>query len=430
MKDIRTSGKGSRQFQKKMFDDYFERLGNAQTDGKKVVYTFVPGNLTELLLSFDVLPVYPEINAIHAAMRGDSARYIHQAEMYGHSEDVCAYVKCDIGMMLSGNMGATGRSLPPPDLLLLSYTGCFTFMKWFENLKALYDCPVVMLHVPYLADGVIRDDMVRYVVDQLRDEVVPALEHLTGKRYDPERVREMCQLASASETLLLACLESAKVVPSPIDGYFGAVYHIFPIFSAFRGTPEAVVYYESLLAEITARVVGGLGIATIEGDLDAEKYRIVVEGPPPWTHFWEFWKMFYRRGAVVVASSYVRVGGVYDGGFRHDPACPIESFARYCLGCYTNLSLPERIRLLSEFVREYHADGFLVNSIKSCNSFSAGQLLILKEVAKRTGVPAGFIESDIVDPRYFSSAHIKNRLDAYFQIIDERKKHGSGGPGH
>ncbi len=424
------SGGVSRLLQKKMFGDYFNRLGSAAEDGKKVVYTFVPGNLTELLLSFDVLPVYPEINAIHSAMRGDSAHYIHQAEMYGHSEDVCTYVKCDIGMMLSENRGATGRLLPPPDLLLLSYTGCFTFMKWFENLKALYHCPVVMLHVPYLADGVIRDDMVRYVVDQIEEDVIPALEHLTGKRYDPERVQRMCELGAMSETLLLSCLESAKTIPSPIDGYFGAVYYIFPIFSAFRGTSEAVLYYEHLLAEIMTRVAGRLGIATLEGDLDAEKYRIVVEGPPAWTHFWEFWKMFYRRGAVIVASSYVRVGGVYDGGFRHNPARPLESFAHYCLGCYTNLSLPERARLLSEFVREYHADGFLVNSIKSCNSFSAGQLFLLKEVEKQTGVPVGFIESDLVDPRYFSSAHIKNRLDAYFQMIDERKKHDSGRSGH
>ncbi len=72
----------------------------------------------------------------------------------GHSEDVCTYVKCDFGMMKSGNVGPTGERLPEPDLLLLSYTGCFTFMKWFEILREEYDCPVVMLHVPYQAEGV------------------------------------------------------------------------------------------------------------------------------------------------------------------------------------------------------------------------------------------------------------------------------------
>ena len=84
----------------------------------------------------------PEINALQSGMRGKSKEYIATAEKLGHSEDVCTYVKCDLGMMKSGNIGPTGEKLPDPDLLLLSYTGCFTFLKWFEILKQEYDCPV------------------------------------------------------------------------------------------------------------------------------------------------------------------------------------------------------------------------------------------------------------------------------------------------
>jgi tetratricopeptide (TPR) repeat protein len=39
--------------------DHFHALSNAKEHGKKVVYTFVPGNLTELIRSFDLLPVLP-----------------------------------------------------------------------------------------------------------------------------------------------------------------------------------------------------------------------------------------------------------------------------------------------------------------------------------------------------------------------------------
>jgi len=59
-------------------------------------------------------------------------------------------------MMKSGNVGPTGQRLPRPDLLLLSCTGCFTFMKWFELLREEYHCPVAMLHVPYQAGGRVR----------------------------------------------------------------------------------------------------------------------------------------------------------------------------------------------------------------------------------------------------------------------------------
>ncbi|MCA9607514.1 MAG: 2-hydroxyacyl-CoA dehydratase, partial [Myxococcales bacterium] len=129
--------------QKAMIADHFDALAQVPETKKKVVYTFVPGNLTELLHAFDVLPVYPEINALQSAMRQKSGKFINEAERAGHSEDVCTYVKCDIGMKRNGNIGPTGQRLPDPDLLLLSYTGCFTFMKWFELLREEYDCPVV-----------------------------------------------------------------------------------------------------------------------------------------------------------------------------------------------------------------------------------------------------------------------------------------------
>ena len=81
--------------------------------------------------------------------------------------------------------------------------------------------------------------------------------------------------------------------------------------------------------------------------------------------------------AVVVASSYTKVGGTYDLGFRHDPDHPLETLAEYCGGCYTNLNLPSRIDLLCKYMTEYQADGLLINSVKSCNSFSAGQLMMI-----------------------------------------------------
>jgi benzoyl-CoA reductase subunit B len=407
--------------QKEMIAGHYDALARAHEEGRKVVYTFVPGNLTELMRSFDLLPVLPEINALQAGMRKLSGEYIAEAEKHGHSEDVCTYVKCDIGMLKKGNIGPTGKKLPEPDLLLLSYTGCFTFMKWFELLRQEYSCPVVMLQVPYQTDGQIHPHHRDYVVRQLRDEVIPALERVSGKRFDPSRLSDAMKLSARAEDDLVWVLESAKNIPSPIDAYFGGVYYIGPMFSAFRGTQEGVEYYRTLREEVAERLRTGAGPILPEGHLEKEKFRLVVEGPPNWTSFREFWKMFYDEGAVVVASTYTKVGGLYDRGFRHDPARPLESLAEYCLGCYTNQGLPTRIGLLEQYIREYRADGFLINSVKSCNSFSVGQLLMLRQLEERTGVPGGFLESDLVDPRYFSAANIKNRLESYLQMLEQKR---------
>ncbi len=414
--------------QKKMLADHFAKLARAKEDGRKVVYTFVPGNVTELLGALDLLPVLPEINALQSGMRKKSAGYIAEAEKAGHSEDVCTYVKCDVGMMKSGNIGPTGEKLPEPDLLLLSYTGCFTFMKWFEILKQEYDCPVVMLHVPYQTDGVITPDMRQYVVSQLEENVIPALEKVAGKKLDMNELARRLQLSARAEEDLVAVWESARHRPSPIDGYFGGVYYVGPIFSSFRGSEDAARYYAELRAEVEQRVREKRGPMTPDGEMKEEKYRLVVEGPPNWTSFHDFWRMFSKEGATVVSSTYTRVGGLYDTGFRHDYRRPLDSLADYCLGCYTNLGLPTRLELLERYIRDYQADGFLINSVKSCNSFSVGQLLMLRKLEERTGVPGGFIESDLVDPRYFGKANIENRVQSFLQMLDARKKLGPSAP--
>ncbi|MCC7011247.1 MAG: benzoyl-CoA reductase subunit B [Planctomycetes bacterium] len=411
----------SQERQKQMIAEHFSRLARSGETGEKSVYTFVPGNLTELVRNFDLLPVLPEINALQSGMRGKSREYIGLAEKLGHSEDVCTYVKCDVGMMKSGNVGPTGERLPSPDLLLLSYTGCFTFMKWFELLRQEYKCPTVMLHVPYQADGQVTASMRKYIVDQLVKKVIPSLERASGKKFDIDKLREQMRASAQAEDDLVWVLKSARNKPSPIDAYFGGVYYIGPIFSAFRGTHDAVLYYKELREEVQERVELGLGPVTPEGPMEKEKFRVVVEGPPNWTSFREFWKMFADEGAVVVASTYTKVGGTYDYGFRHDPDHPLESLADYCLGCYTNLNLPTRVDVLCDYMREYSADGLLVHSVKSCNSFSAGQLVMLGEVERRTGKPVGFLESDLVDPRYFSAANIKNRLESYFQMVAQKR---------
>ncbi|MCK6450579.1 MAG: benzoyl-CoA reductase subunit B [Alphaproteobacteria bacterium] len=411
--------------QKEMIAGNYEKLATAKAMGRKVASTFVPGNLNELIMCFDLVNNLPEINAIQNGLRKKSGQLIVEAEKRGQSEDVCTYVKSDLGMLAKGNIGPDGRPIPSPDVLLLSYTGCFTFMKWFELLREQYKCETVMLHVPYEGEGKVTENMRAYIVKQLREDVIPTLERVSGVKFDIDRLREYLRESARAEEDLVWTLESAKHKPSPIDAYFGGVYYIGPIFTAFRGTPDATEYYRLLRQEVQQRLDAGQGPVTPEGELSKEKYRLVVEGPPNYTSFRDFWKMFYDEGAVVVASTYTKVGGTYDLGFRHDPDHPLESLAEYCLGCYTNRNLPGRIDMIEKYLNEYEADGLLVNSIKSCNSFSAGQLLMLREIERRTGKPAAFIETDLVDPRYFSPANVKNRLESYFQMV-EQKRRGAG----
>src|SRR5512140_3981700 len=240
--------------QKTLINSNYMDLAQAHSQGRKVAATFVPGNLNELLMCFNLARSLPETNALQNGMRKKSGKMIMDAERDGQSEDVCTYVKAHLGPMMGGYIAPTGAVLPKPDILLLSYTGCFTFMKWFELIRHKYGCETVMLHVPYQGEGRIAPNMREYVVKQLKETVIPALERVSGVKFDIDRLRGYMRESAKAEEDLVKVLQSAKNRPSPIDGYFGAVYYIGPIFTAFRGDAEATEYYHVLRRGIEQRV--------------------------------------------------------------------------------------------------------------------------------------------------------------------------------
>lgn len=407
----RFQGKG-RDLQKDLLGSWYKRLETAQAEGRKVAYLFVPGNVAELLRAFDMEVCYPEINALQCGIKRVSQSFIMTSEDMGYSSDVCGYVKNDIGLWKRGNQGPFG-GLPKPDLLLCTYCGCTTFIKWFEALAEYYDVPLVMLDVPYQRDGKIEPGDVAYIVGQLR-EIATTCEKLTGRKLDEAKLSEVLALSAQAEDLWSSILHSSRRRPSPIDAYFEAVFFMAPIY-ALRGTQECVDYYKLVREEIDERLQHGIG------PVAEERFRVVMEGPPPWPAFRAFWELFKTWGAVSVASTYSKVGGFWDRGFRHDPARPMESMAEYCLGCYTNQSLPMRSDLIRSYVDEYEADAVVIHSVKSCRSFSVGQADFREEFTRTRDIPTLLVESDLVDPRYFQHAQLKNRIDAFFESLEHRR---------
>jgi benzoyl-CoA reductase subunit B len=95
--------------------------------------------------------------------------------------------------------------------------------------------------------------------------------------------------------------------------------------------------------------------------------------------------------------------------------------AEYCMNCYTNWNLGLRRDLMQRYCHDYHADGLVIHSVKSCRSFSVGQADTREVFSNELKIPTLFIESDLADPRYFSAAQLKNRIDAFFEGMAHRK---------
>lgn len=401
-----------RDLQKKLLGDWYRRLENAPRDGTPVAYLFISGNIAELLRLFGFELVFPEVNALQCGIKKVAGEFILKAEDLGYSSDVCGYVKNDIGLASSGNRGPFG-TLPKPDLLVCNYSGCNTYIKWFEALAELYGARLFLLDVPYRRTGEEqRPEDVQYVVAQL-EELAAVCAEITGKHFDLDRLSQSLEYSRAAEDLWVRILHSAQNRPSPFDAFFEAVFFMAPIY-VLRGTRACVDYYEVAWKEIEERLQHRVG------PVSEERFRVVLEGPPPWPHFRNFWELFKHWGVCCVASTYAKVGGIWDFGLRHDPTRPLESMAEYAVNCYTNWDWTLRRHMLERYVNDYHADALVIHSVKSCRAFSVGQADVREHFTKDCGLPTLFVESDLADPRYFSEAQIRNRIDAFFEALEHR----------
>ncbi len=402
--------------QKDLMARYYAELTAVAEGGPgQAAYMLVSGNPVELVRAFDLLPVYPEVNALQIAVKKQALPFIQKAEEMGYSIDNCAYVKADIGCFFSGRKTPFG-TIPLPSLLLCNYVGCNVYLQWFEHLAEYQPTPTFNLDVPFVRtdSGEPSPEDVAYVVKQLEDLVV-LCEKITGRSLDYAKLKRIVALSSETGELWSQIKSLTQRRPSPFDAYFDSVTLMAPLY-CLRGTEECVRFFETAYEDLLAKA------ETRTGPLPEERFRIVIEGPPPWPYLRTFRDMFTRWGAVAVASTYSTVGGLWEFGFRHDPVRPLESIARHMLQWnLTNRNFLQRYQQIRRYLEEWSADALVIHSVKSCRLFSAGQGDMREYFTKELGVPTLLVESDLEDPRYFSEAQMRNRIDAFFESLVHKR---------
>jgi len=402
------------QRQKELMLKWYERLNEAaETGTPPTASLMISGNCVELLEAFGAVPIYPEVNALQLAIRHQSLEPILAAEELGYAPDNCAYVKADIGCYIKG-ITPTGGKLPKPDLVLCNFVGCNTYVKWFEHTAVLTGSKLYVLDVPFLREDEPSPADIDYVVRQLK-ELVTLLEGITGRKFDYDRFVEAVRCSAQVEDLWSQIKHLARRSPSPFDAYFDAITLMGPLY-VYRGTPEGVEFFRAALEEMQAKVAAGQGV------YEQEKFRLVIEGPPPYPYFRTFRDMFAKWKACTVASTYSTVGGLWEFGARHDPAHPFESVALHMLAQnVTNRNYLQRYEQIRRYLEEWNADGLIIHFVKSCRLFSAGQGDMRDYVTKKLGIPTLYIESDLEDPSYFAEAQTRNRIDAFFEALEHSK---------
>ncbi|MAF26993.1 MAG: 2-hydroxyacyl-CoA dehydratase family protein [Gemmatimonadota bacterium] len=412
----------------RLFREWFTELGDTAENGGQSAYVFVMGSINEILKTFDLPVVFPEINSLQTAVRHVAHDYLAEAEDVGYSPDICGYVKADVATQLRGGELPMGR-VPKPTIAVLT-NACNTYIKWGEIWERMHGTRLFTLDVPGTRqDGTqtwrgnpdFENDR-KYVEVQLT-ELITLCEEVTGKKFDIDRLREVLGYANRMNTGWKRALELNASKPSLFSALTDGTIFL-GVANGFRGTKEGAEYFDQLVEELEYKSANGIGT------LSEELYRLVFVGVPCYPIFRRFNELFTEWGGNFVHSTYLwfASGGTHSG-FQYDLERPIESLAEGVLVSVRDAmdSMFYSDRMIEEMARDFDLDGVVYHPIKSCRTVSTGLADSRKNMSEKLGLPSLFLESDMMDRRVVSEAQMKNRIDAFFEGLASRRKQAAIG---
>lgn len=406
----------------RLMADWYSGLEQAKARGQKVANVFVMGNAVEILRTFDFQLVFPEINSLQTGVRKVSEDYLRESEDYGYSPDVCSYVKADVGLILREQKHPAGV-IPHADIAITSNM-CSTFIKWGEIWERMLKTQTFTLDLPGQRAGnwqVRRGDAqhmsdAQWVESQFHD-LIARCEKITGKKFDLDRLAEVEKNVNQMVFHWNNVMALNRVCPAPFNAMLDGLTYM-GIMNVYRGTVEGVEFMRKLEEQLRAKVARG------EGRVANERFRLLFSGTPCYVSMRRLIELFESWGGVFAYSDYLTfaAGGMDAGELAYDTARPLETLAEVTAlaaqrGMSNQFFAHER---LAPQIKDYNVDGIVFHGIKSCRFVSSGMADTRNYLTKKLNVPSLYIESDLIDPRYWSDAQIKNRVDAFFESLQQR----------
>ena len=383
-----------------MLANYYTRLLSAREEGKFVAAhtVFFP---SEILYAMDIVPLHTETTTwMMALFLGAQAELLSAGAELGLVPEICSPHRGLAGAFALG-------ALPRPDVMLWSNLICDNTAKSGELIMELNDCPGFFLDHPFQES----DDEKKYLVGELGD-MIDFLEEKSGRKMDWDRLAEIVARMDRQMELFREINELRKAVPSPfrIRGFLQLLTadYLCP------GQPEAIEYLETLRQELADMVREGKGAAS------PERFRLMTLFIPPMYLMGFLEKISQEYGAVsVVEPLFTRWA---EG--RLDPARPLESVAKKASLIPEKYSMygPLGERALKDLVdcaEQYKVDGAVYWAFMGCRHTCA-TVKLFKDILNEIDVPVLTIDCDIVDPTINSEEEIREKLEQFFELLEDR----------
>jgi len=386
---------------------YFKELDEAARSGSAKVAWCTSVGPAELLRALGFLVYFPEN---HGALLGTSrvaADLIPAANAIGFSPDICSYLTSDIGSFLKKSTPLTKafglQSVPKPDVLVYNTNQCRDVKDWLAFYAREFKVPLLGVDTPRNI-GDITAAHLTGLVAQYQALVAP-LERIAGTRFDIDRLREVTASSYRCTQGWKNVLRIAEHKPSPIT-FFDGTIHMGPAV-VLRGDERAVLYYDLLQAELTARVQAGVGA------VDGERHRFYWEGMPVWGKLRPHAELFAARQSCVVASTYCN-SWIFEP--LSDPD-PFLGMARAYTELFIVRSDEFKEKYLTGMVRDYGIDGIIFHDAKSCPNNSNNRYGLPQRLRAKLEVPHVVINGDLNDLRLYSEEQANTQFEALVEQV-------------
>jgi len=390
---------------KETMGKYYMELMRGREERKRTAWCTSVGP-AELLRAMGFNVYFPEN---HGAMLGTTRMatdLIPLANARGFSPDVCSYLTSDIGSYLKGESPFHKMKMPGPpraDCLVYNTNQCRDVKDWFQFYAREWGVPCFGIHTPRAIGE--PDDSIIDAVARQTEALVKPLQEVAGTKLDPARLRETIDLSRRCTVLWKAVLDTAANVPSPIT-FFDGTIQMGPAV-VLRGHPDAIAYYDVLLAELQSRVAGK--VPAVEG----ERFRIYWEGMPIWGKLRDLATQFAALRACVVASTYCNSWVFED----LDPSDPFRSMARAYSNLFICHSEDYKEKYLERMIARFKVDGVLYHDSKTCPNNSNNRYQMPQRLQQKTGKPYLVINGDLNDLRLYSEEQARTNVEAFLEQL-------------
>ena len=400
MNRLQPDARASQTLYFQLLEEYYTRVRNAHEEGKMVAShtVFFPA---EILYAMDIVPMHTEMTTwLNALILGEQAEVLAKGAELGLAPEIC-----------SPHRGVAGifalEAIPHPDIILWSNLICDNTAKCGELMMELSGSPGFFLDNPFQDSP----GEIKYLTGELED-MVHFLEEKTSKKMDWDKLSEIVARTDEEIELHREISELRKAVPSPmsISGYLELLSADY----MFPGQPEAIQYLTQLRDELKEAIQQG------KGAVATERFRLMTLFVPPMYLISYLGKLFEEHGAVSVVEPLFTCWS--DG--KLDPARPLESVAK------KSFLIPERrsmygplsqqaLQDITEGAEQYKIDGAIYWAFMGCRHTCA-TIKVIKEILSEIDVPMLTVDCDIVDPTINSEEEISDKLEQFFELLEDR----------